>query len=264
MPGRDHQTRGAAGSRRAGPAMTAAFRRRIGIGLTVRKPIGREAKLRSSDLYECGFVPLSVGQRSNRKNRAAICRKLNSRCIGRRAKARLKIICNTKAAARIAFLRARRTPSETFYIRQFDGTQQHGFEVADINFSPESVLPSPTPCLSTRIGEPVGRKRCLDRQGSHSAVTSLGCSAPVRQENRRAITRLISNSRRSESVTAAVTLPPTRLITRTSTPRPSAAIDTMGRREAAFSSGATTPFGNISNERNPRRTRKPTINQGTT
>src|ERR1700676_2511415 len=53
--------------------------------------------------------------------------------------------------------------------------------------------------------------------------------------------RLSANRKNSDSVTAAVTLPPRRPITRKSTPRPRAAIDSTVRILAVFCSGAIAP-----------------------
>ena len=63
---------------------------------------------------------------------------------------------------------------------------------------------------------------------------------------------LIASSRRRESVTATVTLPPTLESTLMSTPSPSAAIDTIVSTAASLVIGATTRSGMIWKDRSVR------------
>ncbi len=67
----------------------------------------------------------------------------------------------------------------------------------------------------------------------------------------------------SDSVTAAVTRPPTVESTRTSTPRPSAAIESTVRIAAVLVTGAIAMSGTSWNERSAASTRKPMMNHGT-
>ena len=67
----------------------------------------------------------------------------------------------------------------------------------------------------------------------------------------------------NDSVTAAVTLPPTVPMTRKSTPKPSAAIDMIVRTLAARCSKNTAVSGIKARERSPANKKNPTMNHGT-
>ena len=71
------------------------------------------------------------------------------------------------------------------------------------------------------------------------------------------------SSKSNDKITAAVTLPPTIEITRTSTLSPSAAIEIMVRMDAVVITGAIAKSGTRLNDRNVASTRNPRMNQGT-